>query len=265
MHNYYKGKNVWVTGASSGIGEALCKELDQLGARVLLSSRNQNELLRVLSSLKGEGHRVLPLDLENYTEMNDKVNEAISAFKNIDILINNGGVSQRSLAIETSIEVDKKIFDINFFGTVALTKAIIPYMIQRGSGHIVTVSSVTGIYGTPYRSAYAASKHALHGFFDSLRAELYDKNIQVTLVCPGFIKTNITMNALTGDGSPLNIMDKGTSSGLDVSYFTHKMLKGVSKRKNQLHIGGTKELFGVFMKRFFPGIFAKMIAKMNVR
>lgn len=265
MSTYFQNKIIWITGASSGIGEALTKQLDKAGATLILSSRKQDELQRVLLTLSNKQSIILPLDLGNYALFEQKAAWVIEKFGRIDILINNGGISQRSLAIETSIAVDQQIMQVNFMGTVALTKAVLPYMLKQGSGHIVTVSSVTGIYGTPYRSAYAASKHALHGFFDSLRAELYDKNIVVTLVCPGFVRTQITMNALTGDGKPLNMMDKGTSGGMDVDNFAKKMLDGVSKKKNRLVIGGFKEKFGVFMKRFFPNLFDKLIVKISVR
>jgi len=261
----FQNKTVWITGASSGIGEALCRRFDREGARLILSSRNRQELERVRSSLSRRDHIVLPLDLGVQAEFPDKVKQALAGADRIDILINNGGVSQRSLALETNIEVDKRLFDINFFGAVGLTKALLPAMIARGGGHIVVVSSVTGMYGTPYRSGYAASKHALHGYFDSLRAELHDKNVAVTIICPGFIRTNITMNALTADGTPLKAMDRGTSSGMDADAFAEKMLKAIAREKLQAHIGGRKEIFGIFMKRFFPGIFARMITRINVR
>lgn len=265
MSSYFQNKIIWITGASSGIGEALTKQLDKLGATLILSSRNEQELQRVCATLSNPQSWILPIDLGNNESFENQARQVINKHGKIDMLINNGGISQRSLAAETSLSVDQRIMQVNFMGTVALTKAVLPYFLNQGHGHIVTVSSVTGLYGTPYRSAYAASKHALHGFFDSLRAELHDKNIAVTLVCPGFVRTPITLNALTGDGSPLNMMDKGTSGGLDVEVFAKKMLKGVSRRKNRLVIGGFKEKFGVFMKRFFPGLFDKMIVKISVR
>ncbi|MCX7743164.1 MAG: SDR family oxidoreductase [Flavobacteriales bacterium] len=263
--NYFKNKIVWITGASSGIGEALAKQLDKAGAILILSSRNVQELQRVRASLTNPESWILPLDLASNDTFEQHAKQVIEKFGKIDILINNGGISQRSLVAETSLSVDQRIMQVNFLGTVALTKAVLPYFLTQGYGHIVTVSSVTGLYGTPFRSSYAASKHALHGFFDSLRAELHGKNIAVTLVCPGFVRTPITLHALTGDGTPLNIMDKGTSEGLDVDVFAKKMLYAVSKQKNRIIIGGFKEKFGVFMKRFFPSLFDKLIVKISVR
>lgn len=265
MYSYFQGKTVWVTGASSGIGEALCRLLDKAGARLVLSSRKEAELKRVKNTLSSPEHIVFPIDLSQQADFPGKVQLLLALAGHVDILVNNGGISQRSLALETSVDVDKRLFDVNFFGAAALTKAILPSMLDRGGGHIVVVSSVTGLFGTPYRSAYAASKHALHGFFDSLRAELHDQHVPVTLICPGFIRTQITMNALTGDGSPLAEMDRGTSDGMDVDVFARKMLRAVARRKRQTCIGGPKELFGVYMKRFFPGIFAWLVTRLSVR
>ena len=266
MDNYFWGKTVWITGASSGIGEALAVRLSQTGCKLILSARRANELERVKARCSKPGDVfLLPLDVTDFAAAGPSAEKALQFTGRVDILINNAGVSQRSLVKETLFEVDKRIMDINFLGTVALTKAILPHFMQNASGHYVTVTSVTGKYGTPFRSAYAASKHALHGFFDSLRAEMEDAGIKVTLITPGFIKTPITIAALTGDGSPLNMEDKGNASGLDPDYFAEKMLRAVASRKREKAIGGTKELFGLFMKRFFPGLFAGMIKKINVR
>jgi dehydrogenase/reductase SDR family protein 7B len=172
-------------------------------------------------------------------------------------------LSQRSLAMETDIEVDKRMMDINFIGTAALTKAVLPYMIGNGSGHIVVVSSLMGIFGAPMRSGYAAAKHALHGFFDSLRAELYDKIILVTIICPGFIQTNISINAVTGDGSLQGTMDDATNKGMPADIFAKKMLTAIEKKKNQASIGG-REVMGTYLKRFFPAILAKVVRKAKV-
>ena len=196
--------------------------------------------------------------------MTSKVTKALSFFGTIDILFNNGGISQRSLAKDTLISVDKKIMDINYLGTVALTKALLPHFIEQNKGHFVVTTSIVGKVGTPLRSSYAASKHALHGFFDSLRAEVYKNNIDVTLVCPGFVQTNVSKNALTGDGTPQNKMDKATDNGLTSEVFSKKMLKAVKNRKQEVYIGGFKEKLGVYTKRFFPKLLSIMIRKLAV-
>lgn len=266
MSNYYNDKVIWITGASSGIGEALVKELVQKSnAKVILSSRNGQQLYEVAESagLTVSRYSVIPLDLKNYKEMPEIAAKAVAAFGKIDILINNAGLSQRSLAIETDIEVDKRLMDVDFIGTVALTKAVIPYMIQNKGGHIAVVSSLMGIFGAPMRSGYAAAKHALHGFFDALRAELYAQNILITIICPGFIQTDISIHAVTGDGSSQGTMDDATMKGMPVDIFAKKMLNAIEKKKNQKVIGG-KEVLGVYLKRFFPALLAKVIRKAKV-
>lgn len=266
MNTYFDNKTVWVTGASSGIGEALVNELAQkTSAKIILSSRNKEQLDAVAqkAGLNADRFYILPLDLADYKKMPDIAVEAIEKFGKIDILINNAGLSQRSLAMDTDIEVDKRLMDIDFIGTVALTKAILPYMIRNGGGHIAVVSSLMGIFGGPMRSSYAAAKHALHGFFDSLRAELYAKQIKVTIICPGFIQTNISLNAVTGNGSPQGTMDNATKKGMPADVFARKMLSAIAKRKNQVSIGG-QEVMGIYLKRFFPALLAKIVRKAKV-
>ena len=199
----FKNKVIWITGASSGIGRALAIELAQQKVKLILSSRTKEELERVKKQCANSSEvQILPLDLEDYTNLQEKADKAIAFFDKVDILVNNGGISQRSLAIDKQISVDKRLMDINYLGTVALSKALLPHFIKNKKGQFVVTTSIVGKIGTPLRSSYAASKHALHGFFDSLRAEQYKNNIFVTLVCPGFVNSNISLNALTGDGTP---------------------------------------------------------------
>lgn len=261
----FSNKIVWITGASSGIGKSLAIELSKQNVKLILSSRNETELNKVKMECENpENVKILPLDLENYNSLSSKAEEALSLFDGIDILFNNGGISQRSLAKDTSINVDKRIMDINYLGTVALTKALLPHFIKNKSGHFVVTTSIVGKIGTPLRSSYPASKHALHGYFDSLRAEVYKNNIKVTLVCPGFVKTNVSLNALTGDGTPQNIMDSATSKGLTSEVFAKKLIKAVKKEKQEVYISGFKERLAVYVKRFFPKLFSKMIQKLAV-
>lgn len=261
----FANKVVWITGASSGIGKHLAIELSQQGAKLILSSRNIEALETVKHLCKHPEHvQLLPLDLEDYNNLNAKVEEAISCYNAIDILVNNGGISQRALAKDTDITVDKRIIDINYLGTVALTKALLPYFIEKQSGHIVATTSIVGKIGTPLRSSYAASKHALHGFFDSLRAEVHKDNIAITLVCPGYVKTNVSINALTGNGTAQNTMDKATQNGIAPEYFAKLMAKAIHKKKQEVYIAGFKEKLAVYAKRFFPKVLSKMIRKLSV-
>lgn len=261
----FTNKVVWITGASSGIGKSLAIELSKLNAKLILSARNESKLKEVKEACVNSGDVfVLPLDLAKIESFNQKVDTAINIFGKIDVLVNNGGISQRSLASETSIDVDKQIMNINYIGTIALTKALLPHFINNKNGQFVITTSIVGKIGTPLRSSYAASKHALHGFFDSLRAENYANNIAVTLVCPGFVKTNVSINALTGDGSPQNTMDLATKNGISPDRFAKIMAKAIYKKKEEVYIAGVKEKLGVYVKRFFPKLLSIMIRKLSV-
>lgn len=263
---YYSHKTIWITGASSGIGEALAKALDTDNCTLILSGRRVSELERVASHIHKARVIKAPFDITDRSAVQQNVQDVLALTGGkLDILINNAGLSQRALALESKIEVDETLMQVNFISQVFLTKLLLPALLKSNSGQIVVISSVMGKMGTPYRSGYAASKHALHGYFDSLRAELHHTPLQVTLICPGFVRTPITMHALTGDGTALNQMDKGTDSGIDPGRFAQKVLRAVSKRRNEAVIAGTKEKFGVFMKRFFPAVYAVLITKLSVR
>lgn len=261
----FTNKVVWITGASSGIGKALAIELSKQDATLIISARNKEKLEKVKQDCSNsDSVKVLPLDLEDYDSLSEKTLEAIKWFGRIDILVNNGGISQRSLVKDTMLSVDKRIIDINYLGTIALTKAILPHFIENKSGQFVVTTSIVGKIGTPLRSSYAASKHALHGFFDSLRAENHKYNIAVTIVCPGFVTTNVSVNALTGDGSPQNKMDTATEKGIKPNRFAKLMAKAIYKKKEEVYIAGAKEKLGVYAKRFYPKLVSKMIRKLSV-
>ena len=261
----FQNKVIWITGASSGIGRALALELSNLDALLILSARNEAALESVKKKCKNPSNvTVLPLDLEVHSSFNKITTTAIKLFGRIDILVNNGGISQRSLASETNISVDKKIMEVNYTGTVALTKTILPHFIENNKGQFVITTSMVGLIGTPLRSSYAASKHALHGFFDSLRAEVFDYNIAVTLICPGFVSTNISMNALTGDGTSQQKMDTATANGISPERFAKLMAKAIYSKKEEAYIAGFKEKLGVYVKRWFPRVFSVMIRKLKV-
>jgi short-subunit dehydrogenase len=261
--SYFANKTVWVTGASSGIGEALAYELAKAGARLILSARNEAELQRVAQACGRADTLIQTLDLGNHASLPEVVGQVLSKVGQVDILINNGGISQRSLAKDTNFEVDKKLINVNLLGTICLTKALLPHFLQRKAGHFVVITSLTGKFGTPLRSSYAAAKHGLHGFFDSLRAEVWRENVQVTLVCPGFISTHVSMNALTGDGSPQGAMDNATRAGKSPADLAKAILKAVESGKYELAFGG-RELLGLYVKRFFPRIFTNMLKTAKV-
>ena len=267
---HFSGKVVWITGASSGIGEALAHAFSKQGAKLIISSRRKEELERVKAACQTLGAaavEILPLDLAQVNTLPLTADAAIQVYGHIDILINNGGVSQRSLAKDTALDVDRRIFEINFFGTVALTKQLVPHFIKQGAGHFVITTSVTGKLGTPYRTSYAASKHALHGFFDSLRAELWKENpnIFVTLVTPGWTNTNLSLTALMGDGSAQGKKDDTHEHGLTPEFVAGKTVQAIQNKKRELLVAGPKETMAVYINRFFPNLFAKIVRKAKVK
>jgi short-subunit dehydrogenase len=262
----WKNQVVWITGASSGIGESLVKELAKAGALVILSSRNKSELERVKkeAGLDDQTSLILPLDLEEYHNLSKSVPQALKKWGRVDVLINNGGVSQRALAENTSIEVTEKIMRINFFGSVALTVALYPHMKSRKEGIIAVVSSVAGKVGTGMRTTYCASKHALQGYYDGLRAEAYHDGIQVSIICPGYIKTKISNNALLGNGKIQNKMDDGIASGLDVTETAKRILAGLASGKDEILISGPREKLATYLKRFAPGLLSRILRNAKV-
>ncbi|MGZ9734191.1 SDR family oxidoreductase [Flavobacterium sp. GNP002] len=262
--NAINGKVVWITGASSGIGEALAYELARRNCKLILSARNIKALEDVKSKCSTAEVVILPFDLSDFDNAKNQVENAIAAFGKIDVLVNNGGVSQRSLIADTDFEVDKKLIEVDYLGTVALTKALLPHFIKNKKGHFVTVTSLMGKFGSPYRSGYCGAKHALHGFFDVLRMEHQKDNINVTLICPGFIQTNVAKNALTADGSKQNTDDEATLNGMPVAIFVKKLIKAVESNTFEAYIGG-KEVLGVYLKRFFPKLLHRFVLQSKVR
>jgi short-subunit dehydrogenase len=260
--NIFHNKVVWITGASSGIGEALAKTFSKKGAKLVLSSRRIEELERVKKALNISEDRIfiLPLDLTTTTHIDSLTQQVIQRFGQIDILVNNGGISQRSLTKDAPIDIDRKIMEVNFFGTVALTKSVLPYFLKQQAGQFIIISSISGKFGFYFRSAYSASKHALHGFFESLRMEVDKDHIKVLMVCPGKIKTNISVNAVTSSGEKHNKMDPSTEEGLSAEACAEQIIRGVEKEKEEIFIGG-KELRAIWIKRFFPTLFSKLIKK----
>ncbi len=261
-----QGKNIWLTGASSGIGEALAYAFNTEGANLIISARRKEELERVRKHCaQPDKVKILTLDLADAESLLAKAAEAEAAFDGgVEILVNNGGISQRDKVVNTSLEVDRKLMEVNYFGTIALSKALLPKMIARKRGHHVVITSAVGIISTPLRSAYAAAKHALHGFYDALRSEVHKDNIKVTIALPGFIKTNISVNALLGDGSPQSTMDQAQANGMTADECARQIILAIRREKEEVYIGGLKEKGGIYLKRYFPGLFSRMVRKMKV-
>ncbi len=264
--SYFQNKTVWLTGASSGIGEYLAYEFAKNGANLILSSRRKDELDRVkekcLSINSSINLDIFQLDLAKHEELPEVAKSVLESHPKIDIFINNGGISQRSITNETDISVDKKIMDIDYFGAVILTKSVLPSMLKNGGGHIAAVSSIVGKFGFPLRSAYSAAKHALHGFFESLYAEEAKNNIRVTVIIPGRIRTNISLNAISKDGVFHGKMDEGQDQGMLPDVCARIILKGLQKNKREILVG-KKELLMVHIRRFLPGLYYKLAQKVS--
>jgi short-subunit dehydrogenase len=259
----FESKIIWITGASSGIGLALARECAHRGAKVVLSARSENKLEQARAELlHPENHLVLPLDLEDQSNYAQLVQKVMGRYGRIDILINNGGISQRGEAWSTPLEVDRKIMEINYFGAVALTKAVLPVMQRQRSGQIVAVSSIAGKFGFYLRSAYSAAKHALQGFFESVLLEEEKNGIRVTLVFPGKINTPISVNALNEKGESHGVMDHNQETGMSAEECARQILKAIEQQKIEVLIGN-KEIKAVTLKRFFPNLFWKIIRKQS--
>ena len=259
MSENFNDKVIWITGASSGIGEALAFAFSAARAKLILSSRRLEELERVRNACSNpEMVMVLPLDLLDASSLEGKTAEAIACFGHIDIMIHNGGISQRSLVAETDIAVHRKVMELDYFSYIIITKALLPHFVERKSGHFVVMSSVMGKIGTPMRSAYAAAKHALHGYFDCLRAEVSPMNIKVTLLTPGYIQTNVTRNAVTKDGKPLGTVGQNITSGLPADEAAKQILKAISKGVYECYIGKFGgEKIALWLNRFLPVVIIK--------
>lgn len=260
QYGIMKDKVIWISGASSGIGAALAQEYYKRGAYVILSARREQQL-QALATQLGARAAVLPMDVTDIATMATLHDSAVSFFGPIDILINNAGISQRGSVIDTDIHTVQKIMNVNFIGNVALAKAVLPSMLARSTGHIVVISSLVGKLSTPFRSSYAASKHALHGYYDALRAEVADQGVQVHLICPGYIKTDISLHALNASGNEHGVMDQNQANGMSPDLCANKIVDAVKSGKREYLVGG-KETYYVLIRRFMPSIYYNIIAKM---
>lgn len=265
MKGSFSNQVIWITGASSGIGEALAYALAARGAKLILSSRRIAELERVKSNCSSPGQvQVLPMDLLDSAGLEAKAADAIALFGHIDIMVHNGGISQRSLVAETDIAVHREVMELNYFSYIILTKALLPHFTERHSGRFVVTSSVMGKVGTPMRAAYAAAKHALHGYFDCLRAEVSNSGITVTILTPGYIHTPIAV--ISGDGDLLSNTSEQISSGLPAEKAAEQIVKAIESGAYEPFIGRFwgEERLALFVNRVWPGLFTRLIPKMGM-
>ena len=265
MKNYFDGKTIWITGASSGIGEALVYELSKAGARLIISARRVSELERVKATCAHPEHvHILPVDLSSEVSVKTAIQQALSHHQRIDLLFNNGGISQRSEALFTDTDVVRSVMEIDFFSNITLSREVALRMKEQGGGHLIITSSLMGKWGFYLRSGYAAAKHALHGYYDSMRMEVEPYNIKITLLTPGFIASDISKHALNSHGEATGEMDNNQAQGMSTTQCAQAILRGVAAGKNEFGIGG-KELLGLKLRRFFPAFFEKILRKRSAR
>jgi dehydrogenase/reductase SDR family protein 7B len=261
----YEGKVVWITGASSGIGAALAVELASKGARLVLSARRNEQLKEVLARCEREhDHLLLPLDVTDDQAISSAFETVLGRFGHLDVLVANAGIGQRSSVLESDLETERTIMDVNFFGCTALAKCVLPHFLERNEGQIVVISSIMGFIGTPRRATYAASKHALQGYFDGLRAELFRTNISVSTICPGYIHTDISRSALLGTGTTFGEMDDQHRHAMPAHVFARKAVRGMEKGKPIMFIGGP-ERFAPLLARLSPALVRYLLPRIIKR
>lgn len=230
-------KTAWITGASSGIGEALAKAFVAQGGFAILSGRNVAGLQRVATET-GAPDRclILPFDTVDYAGLAGKVAEAIAFRGSVDVLVNNAGISQRSPAVDTDLSVYQRIVDVDLLAPIALTQALLSHMVERRTGQIIMISSVAGKAGIPMRTAYCAAKHGLIGYADALRSEVAGQGVKVLVVAPGSVKTNVSRNALNADGSVRGISDAAIDNGIDPDTVARLIWEAVAAGKREIVI-----------------------------
>lgn len=257
--------SVWITGASSGIGAACARRYASQGARLILTSSSRERLEPVADQCRESGAAevfVLPYDFSDTEGIERLTDQAWELAQGIDVVMLNAGISQRTRVEDTSMEMVRKIMEVNYFSPVSIAKSILPLMIGRGGGKIAVTTSIAGRFGFPLRCGYSSSKFALYGFFETLQAEYHDTGIRVTLVCPGRVSTNISFYALDKGGKQHGVIDPGQAGGLSADDAARKIVKAISKGKREVLVG-KKELIMVYIKRFFPGICAKLSRKIK--
>jgi short-subunit dehydrogenase len=262
--NEVTGKTIWITGASSGIGAALARGLALRGARLILSARSSDKLEAVRQSCNApDEHLCLVMDLADEASIEKAWNHLQEIPCKVEILINNAGMTQRARVLDTRMEVYRLLLEVNFMAAVDLTKKVLPEMIERGSGQIVSISSLMGKFASPQRSGYAAAKHALQGFMDSLRAEVHANGVQVLVASPGFVNTDVSRNALRGDGSLYNKMDKGQATAISAENCAEQIITAMTKGRDEVFPGG-KERIGLFLHRLSPALLRRVMRKVRV-
>ncbi len=261
MKTQFDNKVIWILGASSGIGYSLSSQFSDLGAHIIVTARNQEKL----QNLAAEHKQITPLpaDLSITDKIPELVSTALALHGHIDIAIFSAGISQRTLAEDTPLENTRKIMETNFFSAAAIAKELLPHLKNNGGGRFVIISSMMGRFGARQRSSYAASKHALHGYFESLRAEEWKNNIRVTIAIIGYVNTGFSQQALNADGSSYGKIDQGQQKGMPPADCARKIISGIINNKEEILIGGA-EKYATFLKRFAPTLLSKILRNRNI-
>jgi dehydrogenase/reductase SDR family protein 7B len=264
MTQELQSKTIWITGASSGVGEGMATVFHRAGADIIISGRREAELERVKASCdNGAGSiTVVPFDITRAAEREAAAGSVLEQFPRIDILVNNAGIGQRSLANETALDVDRAVMEVDFFAPVALTKLILPRMIEQQSGLMMVTSSVAGKHAVPFHSAYCAAKHALHGYYDTLRIEHLKDNIDVMLLVIAGIRSNVFEHALTGDGSEYGKSDYMNSSGMTAEACAERVVEAIVNHEPEVIISIEEAIQAMHLKNKDPAAFNERMASM---
>ena len=257
MHNSLKDKVVLITGGTDGIGKALVNVMISKGAKVATCGRKQDKLYNLQVQYSGKPLHTVVADVSNEQDCKNFIDSAIKTFGQIDILINNAGISMRALVKDTDLSTIKKVMDVNFWGTVCCTKFALDSIIKN-KGTIVGVSSIAGYRGLPGRSGYCASKHAVNGWLEALRTELLDSGVNVMWVCPGFTTSNIRNAALNKEAKPQGESPMDESKMMSADECAQHIAKAIEKRKRTLVLTYTGKQT-VFINKFFPKLADKLV------
>ncbi|WP_372572317.1 SDR family NAD(P)-dependent oxidoreductase [Ruegeria jejuensis] len=255
----FKDKVVWITGASSGIGLAFAEAMHAEGAKLILSALTEDELKPVAERLTGSVP--IAFDVADFDKLPALVEKAVAAFGRIDVLVNNAGITQRDEAKDTSFAVYRRLIDIDLMAPIALTQLVLPHMIRQGSGRLIVMASIAGKFGAPLRTAYSAAKHGIFGYFDALRTEVGHRGIEVHVIAPGSVRTNLARNALTGEGKAFGKTDDFIEGGYDPAYLIDRALCDIKRGKREIVIVRGLEGKMVTLRRFFPELSFKIMLK----
>ncbi|OQV15512.1 Dehydrogenase/reductase SDR family member 7B [Hypsibius exemplaris] len=258
---------ICITGATGGLGRALAETLrERRVARIILTGRNREALQQLIAHLQLIGDVlaapvVIEMDLLELDTLPGKARDILAVYGRIDVLIHNAGISCRGGVMDTDFAVDLQVMKTNYLAPVLLTKGLLPSMVERGGGCIVAVSSIQGRLAIPFRAAYAASKHSLQAFFDCLRAELWDANVDIVVVSPGYIKTGLSLRALRGKGNAHGKMDEATANGMEARQVAERIVRAIEDREREVLMCGLLPRLALILRSSFPSLYFGQMAK----